>query len=105
MADLDQAPLERPPHRHDGLAACRLCSSVDAAAQHDWCPAREALVCDACCRRLLAGDVSRADPLVGDPDPLEAFDTLITTCIACERGRRWYAEQIQNHFGSGPEPC
>jgi hypothetical protein len=36
MADLDGIPLERVQRRHDGLASCRLCSTGDAAADHDW---------------------------------------------------------------------
>jgi hypothetical protein len=105
MADLDRTPPERLPLRHDGLASCRLCASADAAAEHDWCPASEGLVCEACCRRVLLGDPSRLEVAMGDADSPDVFETLITTCLSCERAKRWYAEQVYGRFAGGVGPC
>jgi hypothetical protein len=106
MADLDGIPLERVQRRHDGLASCRLCSTGDAAADHDWCPAAQGLVCGACCRRVLLGDDSRlsaiaATRLDGDEPP----EGLTTACFSCERGHRWFAEQLHDRLIGNSEPC
>ena len=106
MADLDGVPLERVPPRHDGLAACRLCSSSDAAAGHAWCPAAGGLVCDTCCRRVLLGEDTRLYAIAATrPDGDETVETLVSACFGCERGRRWFSEQLQNRLGRGPAPC
>ena len=100
MAGLDSEPIVLREERHDGMATCRLCSSTDAAAEHEWCAATRALVCGACCRRLLAGDIRRIptrdlDGRAGD---------IVSACLGCERGRRWFADQLLGSFGGG-EPC
>jgi hypothetical protein len=105
MADLDRTPQARQTQRHDGLASCRLCASADAAADHDWCPASEGLVCAACCRRVLLGDASPLETAMADADSPEAFEALITACLGCDRAQRWYAEQIHRRFVGGPGPC
>ena len=105
MADLDRTPQARQAPRHDGLASCGLCASVEAAADHDWCPASEGLVCAACCRQVLLGDASRLEIALADPDSPDAFESLITTCLGCDRARRWYAEQIHGRFVGGPGSC
>jgi hypothetical protein len=40
-----------------------------------------------------------------DLDSPEAFEALIATCLGCDRGRRWYAEQIHSRFARGAGPC
>ena len=105
MADLDGAPLERVPPRHDGLAACRLCSSSDAAADHDWCPAAEGLVCDGCCRAVLLGDDVRLRTLTATRVDEDEAGSPVPACFGCERGHRWFAAQVRSRIGRRSEPC
>lgn len=104
MAGLDREPLVPERGRHDGMAACRLCASTDAAADHAWCAASEGLVCDECCRHVLLGDVWRLKPLMSPDEIADRAEVIICACLACERGQRWYAEQLQAHFSGGPGP-
>lgn len=103
MAGLDSDPLAHGPGPHDGMASCRLCSSTEAAADHDWCAASGGLVCDACCRRVLLGEVSH----LGRPvdDLADCAESIISACLACERGRRWYADQMLEHVTRGAGSC
>ncbi len=106
MADLDGVPLERVPPRHDGLAACRLCSSSDAGADHDWCPAAEGLVCETCCRRVLLGEDTRLYAIAATRvDGDDSVENLSIACFGCDRGRRWFAEQLQRRLDGGAKPC
>ena len=106
MAALDGVPLERRPPRHDGLATCRLCSSSDAAADHEWCPAAEGLVCDACCRHVLLGEDTRLYAIAATrADGDDTVENLTSACFGCDRGRRWFAQQLQDRFGRGTRPC
>lgn len=105
MADLDRTPIAWTPDRHDGLAACRLCSSADAEAGHDWCPVTEGLLCESCCRRVLTGDAPGLTAAVADPDSPDDLENVIVTCISCERGRRWFAQQVGEYLGRGSAPC
>ena len=105
MADLDGVPLKRVPPPHDGLAACRLCSSSDPAADHDWCLAAEGLVCDACCRRVLLGDDAPLHAIAATRVDGDDAGNLATACFRCERGHRWFAEQLQDRLGRRTEPC
>jgi hypothetical protein len=105
MAGLDEAPWGRTAPRHDGLAACRLCSSGDAAADHDWCPAVRGLICGACCRHALLGDDSRLYVVAGGTGAEEAADDLAAACMGCARGQRWFAEQLRERLTRGPGPC
>jgi len=106
MAGLDDIPLVIVPPRHDGLATCRLCTTVDAAADHDWCPAVGGLVCDPCCRRALLGEDMRlfviAATRVGEVD---APEDLAAACMNCARGRRWFEEQLRDRLNPGGAPC
>lgn len=106
MAGLDDIPLVIVPPRHDGLATCRLCTTVDATADHDWCPAVGGLVCGACCRRALVGEDTRlfvvAAARVGSVDATEG---LANACLECARGRRWFEEQLRDLLTPRREPC
>ena len=108
MAGLDNIPMVIVPPRHDGLAACRLCTTVDAAADHDWCPAVGGLVCDACCRRALLGEDTRlfvvAAARAADADA-DTTEDLATACVECARGRRWFEEQLRDSLTRRGEPC
>lgn len=105
MAGLDTDPLQTRPEPHDGQALCRVCSSADAEAGHDWCAAASGLVCRTCCQRLLLGDVGRmmavsmgvAEPEDEDREPLGA-------CAECERGRRWFAQHMLGFMARGSLP-
>ena len=106
MAGLDNEPLTPERERHDGMAACRLCSSTDAIAGHAWCAASGGgLVCDECCRRVLLGDIWQARPLLAASELAERADMIISACLECERGQRWYTEQLRLHFADGNVPC
>ncbi len=105
MADLDRTPQARPQRRADGLASCRLCASVEAEADHDWCPASDGLVCAACCRRVLLGDVSRLASAMADADSPDTFEAMMTACLGCDRAHSWYAEQVHRRFVGGAGPC
>jgi hypothetical protein len=108
MAALDDIPLVIVPPRHDGLATCRLCTTVEAAADHEWCPAVGGLVCERCCRRALLGEDTRlfviAATRAGDADA-DAPEDLAAACVGCSRGRRWFEEQLREHLNPGGEPC
>ncbi len=72
----------------DGAVRCRLCGDRDHQADHDWCPAAEALVCDECCEDLLRGEprrlIAAAEASPASVSPLE----IITRCTACPRLQR-----------------
>lgn len=104
MAGLDNEPLTPDRERHDGAAMCRLCSSTDAIAGHAWCAASGGLVCDDCCRSLLLGDARQVPPTTAS-DLARRADMIISACLECERGQRWYTEQLRLHFADGNVPC
>jgi hypothetical protein len=91
MAGLDTDPLHMARVAQDGQARCLLCSTVEPAAEHDWCRAASGLVCEDCCHRVLLGDLGRilASAFSGSgPDP------ELGACAECERGQRWFARQV-----------
>lgn len=102
MAGLDRTDPITPSARHDGIAACRLCSSSDADAAHEWCPAVGGLVCGACCRQILLGDALRLAAEIASQEDAEA---LVATCRGCERGHRWFAERVHDRLAPGAIPC
>lgn len=105
MAGLDNEPLTHCPDRHDGMASCRLCSSTDADAGHEWCAAREGLVCDDCCRLVLCGDIGFVRPPGPSSGLAESAEVIISACLGCERGRRWYTDQLLRSFTHGAGTC
>lgn len=105
MAGLDDEPLTHGPGRHDGMAACRLCSSTDASADHGWCAASGGLVCDSCCRRVLLGDVSGLRLPAPETDLADDAETIISACLGCERGQRWYANLMLERVTRGVGNC
>jgi len=105
VAAIDEEPITPGPGRHDGVATCRLCASTDAAADHAWCAASGGLVCDECCRRILFGDLRRLGPSVMAEPHGERGEAVIASCVGCERGQRWYAEQLHLSFSDGSQPC
>jgi hypothetical protein len=91
MAGLDTDPLHQAPPLQDGEARCRLCATAEPEAEHDWCRAASGLVCDACCHRVLLGDLGRIMAAAfGGADP----DDSLGACAECERGQRWFARQV-----------
>lgn len=97
MARFDADPLQFRPALSDGPARCRVCATTAADAEHEWCPAAEALVCEECCRRILLGSVgayiAAAVGAGSDPTP--------SACADCERGQRWFAGQVLGALGTG----
>jgi hypothetical protein len=71
----------------DGRSRCRLCGD-DSAADHDWCLAAGALVCDSCCEEILRGATAK---LLPGPEsshgPLAQLE-IAAKCIACPRLNR-----------------
>ena len=101
MAGLDTDPLQLTPAPHDGLAHCVLCATVDPHAEHDWCRAISGLVCEACCQRVLVGDLGRLmAAMLGASDAEPQFGP----CAECERGTRWFARHILGHLADGTLP-
>lgn len=105
MAAIDEDPLTHDPSGHDGVATCRMCASTEAAADHAWCAVSGGLVCDDCCRRVLFGDLRRLGPAAMAAILAEQGDSIIAACVGCDRGRRWYVEQLHHTFSDGSKPC
>ena len=90
---------------HDGALRCALCADASPDAGHDWCPAAEGLVCETCCRRVLLGKDTRLYAIAATRvDGDDSVENLSVACFGCDRGRRWFAEQLHRRLGSGTEP-
>ena len=104
MAGLDTEPLEPRRDPHDGLATCAVCATPDAGAGHDWCAATSAIVCQACCQRLLLDDVARLMGIANGSEPPAESPEALGACAECERGRRWFAQHVLGHMTRGSTP-
>jgi len=70
---------------HDGALRCVLCADTGPAADHDWCPAAECLVCDGCCASLLEGDPRLLVSVMANAGRIVTPDGLLDACARCER--------------------
>lgn len=94
MADLDADPHFHAPPRHDGSPSCALCRTTEQFAGHDWCVAAQCLVCDECCRGLVAGDTARLFALVMGTGRTVTPAVLFGGCGLCPRGHARYVERM-----------
>ena len=105
MADCTDIVDFHVPPRYDGAPHCVLCSSTHLAAGHEWCPAAGALVCDACCTRLLHGDTSRFVAIVANTGRSITPEMLFGSCAECERAVRLMSEHILARHEADSQAC
>jgi hypothetical protein len=92
MAHAEHEPHVASDAPWDGAVSCRLCGDRQGLADHEWCPAAEALVCDDCCEALLRGEprrlIAAAEVSPRGASPLD----LALVCTGCRRLHRMLAD-------------
>jgi len=54
---------------------------------------------------VLLGDDARLHTIAATRVDEDDAAGLATACFRCERGHRWFAEQLQDRLGRSTEPC
>lgn len=88
---------------HDGSLRCLLCRDSSPVADHEWCSAARALVCETCCRRLVSGDAGALIGGMTDESQAIALIDMVAACAECPRLLHRIAERtLVDEYSPGP---
>ena len=90
---------------HDGALRCALCADASPDADHDWCPAAEAIICEECCGAAVSGEPHPLMTVTVPPGEMVRPDALFQACVNCERGRNTFARHMLAEVEVDGEYC